>query len=84
MTKKNLIVSAGLALTGLLAYAYTEVTETMTVQLADGSTVAYNVEDVDKVTFEVTESTIALNVSDPTGENSFKSCLLYTSPSPRD
>ena len=76
MTNKNLFLTAGLALTGLLAYAYTEVSETMTVELLDGSTVVYDVQDIDKVSFAINETTVALSVTDPAGENSFKSEIL--------
>ena len=76
--KKNILLSAGVALTGLLAYAYTEVTETMTVELRDGSSVVYEVESVEKVSFKIEEATISLNVTEPGGEKNFRSETLET------
>lgn len=53
----------------LLAFnAAAEIRETMTVNLADGSTVTYNVNDVDKVTFESVEVQEAFTITPAGGE----------------
>lgn len=76
MMKTFFLTAAATALAGLSLYAYTEVTETMTVELNDGTSQVFNVADLNKVSFNTTEKVIALNVTTPTGENDFQSATL--------
>ncbi len=57
--KKSILLASGLAV-ALAAAAFTEVTETMTVRLADGTAVGYDIDQVEKVDFETVETTVGL------------------------
>ncbi len=69
MKAKSLFIALGLASAGTLAYAYTEVVETMTVFLKDGSKVEYNVGDVTKVAFDSSEETVGLLITGADGQH---------------
>ncbi len=70
---KKTFIAALAATTALCASAYTEETETMTVQLKDGAQVEYNVADIERVNFGMKETTVYLDVTEPTGEKNFRS-----------
>ncbi len=73
MKTKN-IMSAILAIAaGTSAYAFTELVETMTVELTDGTTVEYNVDKVEKVAFDLREYNIGMLVTGTDGNEEYKS-----------
>ncbi|MDE5625591.1 MAG: hypothetical protein K2I61_04640, partial [Muribaculaceae bacterium] len=63
MKIKNMLLAFGAAAMATCAYAYTELVETMTVALKDGSKVEYAIEDVAKVSFDITEETPGLQLT---------------------
>ncbi len=56
----------------LQMYAYTEETEKMTVELNDGSTVEYNVEDIKLLSFSVDVANVAFSITANGGEEVVK------------
>lgn len=78
MKAKSLFIALGLASAGTLAYAYTEVVETMTVFLKDGSKVEYNVGDVTKVAFDSSVETVGLLITGADGQDLYRSQTLGT------
>lgn len=63
--KKTLLTAAFALLWSASMYAFVEETEIMTVKLADGTTVEYNVDKIDQMEFSVKSNTYALGIDKP-------------------
>ncbi|MDE6528213.1 MAG: hypothetical protein K2L78_04130, partial [Muribaculaceae bacterium] len=63
-----------LALTmGTSAFAFQELVETMTVELSDGTTVEYTIDNIEKVSFEIRQNNIGMLLTSGEGAEIFKS-----------
>ena len=76
MKTKNTLLLLGATAMATCAYAYTELVETMTVELNDGRKVEYVIEDVAKVSFDVREETTGLLISAADGSELYRSETL--------
>ena len=76
MKVKNMLLALGAATLATGAYAYTELIETMTVELNDGSKVEYVIEDVAKVSFDVREQTTGFLLTGADGQELYRAETL--------
>ena len=72
MNTKKILLAFGAAALATGAYAYTELVETMTIELNDGTKVEYAIEDVAKVSFAVCEKTTGFLLTDSTGRELYR------------
>ncbi len=76
MKIKNMLLAFGAAAMATCAYAYTELVETMTVELNDGSKVEYAIEDVAKVSFDIREETTGFLLTGADGQQVYRAETL--------